>query len=252
MSAFYDSYDYSAYWQGREYEHQAEIIAISEFLKKIKHINRAIEIGGGFGRLLPFYVYRTKTSFLTEPSSKLLALAKKNNKNFKNVKYLQSTLDNLGKRVRKNSFDLVLMIRVMHHMGNPDKTFAEISNLISSDGYLILEFANKIHFKNVVEHVIKKDFTFWGDTTTIDVRSKKSKRNKTIAFLNYHPNVIKEKLKENNFEIIEIRSVSNIRSSWAKTHLPRTFLLEIEKLLQIPFSYFYFGPSIFVLAKKKG
>jgi hypothetical protein len=116
----------------------------------------------------------------------------------------------------------------------------------------VLEFANKVHFKNVIEHLIKKDFGFIKNKETIDIRSAKSKKKKTIAFLNYHPNLIQEMLEKHNFEVIETRSVSNIRSTYVKERLPKNALLEIEKLLQKPLSYIYFGPSIFVLAKKKG
>ncbi|CAN5327847.1 hypothetical protein BH10PAT1_BH10PAT1_3720 [soil metagenome] len=252
MPAYYDSYDYSSYWNGREYEHESEVIAIRELLKKIRSVDKALEIGGGFGRLLPFYVYRTKSTTLTEPSSQLLSLAKKNLSRYKNVKFIQSTLENIVKKTKKRSFGLVLMVRVMHHMESADKTFAEIEELVTDNGYFILEFANKIHFKNVIEHFWKKDFGFINNKETIDIRSAKSKKKKTILFVNYHPSLIKETLAKHGFEIIETRSVSNIRSVFMKKHLPKTFLLEIERYLQIPLSYIYFGPSIFVLAKKRG
>src|SRR5258708_1771062 len=113
--AYYDTYDYSSYWTGREYEHESEVICIKEFLSKIPKINRAIEIGGGYGRIVPNYVFRTKQTILTEPSLKLLTLAKKRLSNYKNIKYLQSTIENLNKKVKAKSFDLLIMIRVMHH-----------------------------------------------------------------------------------------------------------------------------------------
>jgi ubiquinone/menaquinone biosynthesis C-methylase UbiE len=252
MPAHYDNYDYSAYWNGREYEHESEVIALREFLKKIRKVNRALEIGGGFGRLVPFYVYRTKSTIFTEPSAKLLSLAKHKLKNFKNIKFRQSTLENLTKKLRKESFDMILMIRVMHHLENPENAFSQIEKLAAPGGYFVLEFANKIHFKNVFEHFVKKDFGFINNLETIDVRSAKSKRQKTIAFLNYHPSLIKEMLEKHNFEVIETRSVSNIRSTYLKQRLPKNALLEIEKALQKPLSFINFGPSIFVLARKKG
>lgn len=252
MSAYYDQYDYTSYWEGRDYEHGSEVIAIKAFLTKIKKVDRALEIGGGFGRLVPSYAYRAKTAILTEPSAKLLSIAKKKLRHFKNIKFIQSTLDNLTKKVKKDSIDLVLMVRVMHHMTNPDKTFEVIDKLTESGGYLILEFANKIHFKKVIKHLAKRDFGFINDEATIDVRSAKSKRLKTIPFLNYHPKLIQKELEKHNFKIIEIRSVSNIRSPFFKRHLQKGVLLELERYLQKPLSYIYFGPSIFILAKKKG
>ncbi len=252
MSAFYDSYDYTSYWQGREYEHESEVIAVRELLNKIPKINKAIEIGGGYGRLVPYYIYRTKQTILTDPSAKLLSIAKERLANFKNLKIKQSTLLNLTTKFRTGSFDLAMMIRVMHHLNDPESVFDSIEKLLTPDGYVIIEFANKIHFKNLLHHVLKGNFKFINDTSIIDVRSEKSKKNKTIAFLNYHPNLIREELKKHNFEIIEMRSVSNIRNPFFKKHLPKNILLEIERLVQKPLSYVYFGPSIFVLARKRG
>lgn len=252
MAAYYDGYDYSSYWDGREYEHESEVIAIRKIFHKIKKIDRSLEVGGGFGRLMPYYVYRTKTAILSEPSSKLLSLAKSRLKSYKNIKFVQSTLTNLPKKIRKGSIDLVMMIRVMHHITDPDEAFKIINSLLSENGYFILEFANKIHFKNVIEHLAKKDLKFITNKESIDVRSEKAKKKKMITFLNYHPSLIKEKLINNGFEILDILSVSNIRSPYMKERLPKNALLEIEKVLQKPMSYMYFGPSIFVLARKKG
>jgi SAM-dependent methyltransferase len=252
MSAHYDSYDYSAYWKGREYEHDSEVLAIREFLSKIPKINRAIELGGGYGRLLPYYIYRTKLTVLTEPSIKLLTIAKKTLSKFKNIKYIQSTIENVGKKVRSKSFDLVVMVRVMHHLPDAGKAFEIINKLLTPNGYVIFEFANKIHFKNVTNHLLKGDFEFLSNKTSIDVRSEKAKRKKMIAFLNYHPEKIKEELKKNSFEVVEMRSVSNIRSPFLKKHIPKSALLEIERNIQKPLSYVFFGPSIFVLARKRG
>lgn len=252
MSAYYDAYDYSSYWRGREYEHSSEVICLKEFLSRIPKIDRSIEIGGGYGRLVPHYIYRIKNCFLTDPSKKELSQAKERLANFKNIKYIQSTLENLPSKVKPRSFDLLIMVRVMHHLTNPDKAFETIEKLAKPGGYLILEFANKIHFKKILSEFFKGNFDFLTEKKEIDVRSEKSKKSKTIAFLNYHPDIIKEELASHNFEILEIRSVSNIRSPFLKKHMPLAFLLFVEGLLQKPLSYFYFGPSIFVLAKKMG
>ena len=252
MSAFYDSYDYTSYWQGREYEHESEVVAIREFLNKIPNIEKALEIGGGYGRLVPYYIYRTKSTTLTEPSAKLLSIARERLSKFKNLKFQQSTIENLTTKFRPNTFDLVVMIRVMHHMKEPSQVFEKIENLLAPGGYVIFEFANKIHFKKLIHRVLKGDFKFMTNRETIDVRSAKSKKDKTIPFLNYHPSVIKEELEKHNLDIVETRSVSNIRNPFFKKHLPKNVLLEIERFVQKPLSYVYFGPSIFVLARKRG
>ena len=115
MRAAYDTYDYPSYWEGREYEHASELISLKYFLEKIKKINNIIDIGAGFARLTPAYIYRAKKIVLTDPSSKLLSLAKKRFPE-KKVNVIRSVLEKLPKKIGKNTFDLVIMILVLHHI----------------------------------------------------------------------------------------------------------------------------------------
>lgn len=251
MATPYDTYDYTAYWEDRAYEHESEVLCVREFLNKIPKIERVLEIGGGFGRMVPYYVYRAKSVYLTEPSAKLLSQARKRLTEFKNIKFLQSTLKNLPDKINLKP-DLVIMIRVLHHIENLDGAFTAIKRLTAPGGYVILEFANKIHAKAVAAHLAKGDFKFLNDTKTIDVRSEKSKKAKTITFVNHHPVLVLEKLKSYGFEVKLIRSVSNVRSEYVKKHIPTNVLLSLEKALQPFLSWVNFGPSIFILAQKRG
>lgn len=250
MPAAYDNYDYPTYWKNRDYEHKSEYIAIKNFLKRIPEIERSIEIGAGFGRILPSYRYRVKKIILSDPSAKLISKARNKYKTFTNIDFIQSTLNNLKDHIKNKSFDLCLMIRVLHHINDIDSAFKIIYGLLKEKGYLILEFPNKNHLKANFRNFLKGDFTYPINIFPIDLRSKKHIRNNTLPFINYHPDDILTKLKIAGFEIIETRSVSNIRSSYMKKLFPLSFLLDIENILQIPFSKIYFGPSFFVLAKK--
>ncbi len=252
MGAYYDTYDYASYWDSRQYEHESEVIAIKAFLNRIPAISRAIEIGGGFGRLIPYFSFRAKTVFLSEPSGKLLSLAREKLAELKNVNFVQSRLETLTKKFKRNSFDLIVMVRVMHHIPNEKEVFSTINYLCAPNGYLIIEFANKIHFKALISNLLKGNLGFIGNRETIDTRSEKSKKAKTIPFVNYHPLTMVKGLEKNGFNVIDIRSVSNIRSPFIKKHIPKQVLLSLENALQKPLSYIYFGPSIFILAQKKG
>ncbi len=252
MGAAYDSYDYLSYWNERKYEHESEVYALRCFLDQIPKITRAIELGGGFGRLAPYYLFRAKTVVLTDPSAKLLSIARKQLRPYKNMKYVQTSLENSRNKFRKGSFDLVLTVRVLHHIPNISEAFDVIDYLIEPGGYVIFEFANKVHGKAAISHVLKGDFGFLNDTNSIDVRSEEFIKAKTLPFLNHHPKAIERELIKHGFEIVQKRSVSNIRSVSAKKHIPLSVLLWVEKLLQIPLSYLNFGPSIFILARKRG
>lgn len=255
MPAAYDNYDYPAYWSGRDYEHASEFLAIKKFLLRIPKIENSIEIGAGFGRLLPAYQFRVKKITLSDPSARLISKARSKfgqslSLRGKRIDFIHSTLENLKNRKRLKRYDLCIMVRVLHHISDIDRAFKSVSDLLKDRGYFILEFANKNHVKASFRRFIKGDFTFPIDIFPIDIRSKKHVKSKTLPFINFHPDQVIEKLQNSGFEIIETRSVSNIRSSFMKKFFPVQFLLDVERILQVPLSKFNFGPSFFVLARK--
>lgn len=249
MAAAYDSYDYPAYWTGREYEHRSEVVSILELLSRIPKIERFLEIGAGYGRLTPTYLYRAKRILITDPSSRLLSIASKKYKRNKKIKIIQSTIENLTEKIRSSSVDTVLMVRVLHHIKDVDKAFEAVKRMLIPGGYFILEFANKSHGKAVVKEFFKGNFTFLLDIFPKDISSKKSLKNKSLPFINWHPDLVFQKLEDNGFEVLERRSVSNLRHSILKNILSMETIISIEKNLQKPLSMINFGPSVFVLAR---
>lgn len=252
MPAAYDNYDYPSYWKGREYEHKSEVLAIARFLQRIPEINKVLEVGAGFGRLLTSYKFRAKKVVLSDPSAKLISKAVKKYKKLKNLEFIQSSLQNLENKKGLGYFDLVLMVRVLHHIEDIDEAFKIINSLLKNRGYFILEFPNKNNLKASIRNILKGNITYPISIFPVDIRSKYNVRKGTLPFINYNPDQILEKLKDNDFEIIEIRSVSNIRSTFLKKFIPLHTLVDIEKILQLPFAKICFGPSFFVLARKRG
>ncbi|MFC1649856.1 class I SAM-dependent methyltransferase [Patescibacteria group bacterium] len=246
MAAAYDNFDYPSYWEGREYEHKSEVLAIKKLLQEIQTIDRFLEIGGGYGRLIPSYIYRSKRVVFTDPSAKLLSIAKTDTK-AKNVKYIQSKIENLKGKVKAGTFDVVLCVRVLHHIQSIEELFQTSENFLKKGGYFLLEYPNKRHFKAVLSEFVRGNLTFYSDIFPKDLSAK----NDTLPFVNYHPDEIEMKLHQSGFEIISLLSVSNIRSEFLKKHLPLEFVLWLEKLLQKPLSKVRFGPSMFLLAKKR-
>lgn len=250
MAAAYDSYNYPAYWLNREYEHKSEFLAIKTLLLEIPKLNLILEVGAGFGRLLPSYSFRARKITLSDPSAKLLSIARQTYSGNKKLDFIQSSLENLSDKVKRRKFDLIIMVRVLHHLENSDDAIKMLSKLLNNNGYLILEFANKSHLKAIFSEFFKGNLTFPLDISPKDISSKKSKKTINLPFVNYHPDAILHRLKLSGFKIINKLSVSNIRSSFIKKHISLETLLWLEKHLQKPFSFFSFGPSIFILAQK--
>jgi len=251
MAAAYDTYDYPNYWIGRQYEHEAEVTALKFLLNKIKKLETVVDIGSGYGRLTPAYLHRARKVILTDPSSKLLHIARINYADIKKVKYIQISAANLTKKFKTSSVDLAIMVRVLHHIKDPKKAFEIIRKMLKTNGYFILEFANKNHFKAIAKAFTHGDFTFSLDIFPKDKRSKKSIKKKTLPFMNFHPDNIEKQLKDAGFEIVDKLSVSNARSLFIKSLLSNEILIGLEKYIQKPLSYLNFGPSIFILARKR-
>src|SRR4051812_10366575 len=68
------SHNYLHYWDNRQYEHQAEEIAIKKLLHG-KHFKLAVDVGGGYGRLCLLLKNYADEVVLAEPSQQQLDIA---------------------------------------------------------------------------------------------------------------------------------------------------------------------------------
>jgi len=238
------NFDYTKYWVGREYENAAEEIAIRRLLKN-KHFKNAVDIGGGYGRLCPLLEKYADNVTLAEPSSKQLTIAKNFLKKSKKIKFIK--LDATNYNIPDNSVDLITMVRVMHHIPDPDNEFSQLERILSDNGYLILEVANYAHFVNKIKFLlrIKKS-----SNQPVDIRSRKNRNTETIPFVNHNPKTVIRVLAHNGLKVEKILSVSNLRSTTLKKLIPISGLLSLERISQPILSKSFFGPSIFFLVKK--
>lgn len=246
MTAHYDdpTFAYDHYWQGREYEHQSELLAIGRLLK-LKHFQNASDIGGGYGRLTAFLTPFAKKVTLIEPSYKQRQLGKSFLKGFKNISIINGTTQHTG--LPDSSQDMVLVVRVMHHLPDPVASLREINRILKPNGLLVLEFANSLHFKARIKSLLTGQPIL---PTPLDRRSNTSIRKHTIAFVNHHPDTVFKLLSRTGFAIDQFLSVSNLRSPFLKKYLPKRLLLNLEKFFQTSLAHLFFGPSIFILAHK--
>jgi len=248
MPVPYDFFDYQKYWKGRDYEDGAERIALSRFLNSVGKKELLVDIGAGFGRLTELYLPFAQKVFLCEPSKKLSGIAKKKFADIPKITFCKTSLPNLT--LKKSSFDVSLMVRVIHHFQDSKKVIKELFRVLKPGGFLVLEFANKIHFKALMKAILKGNFSFLSDVKPYEQRTKESIAKRKIYFFNHHPKKILKDLKDCGFEVKEILSVSNFRDPIIKKIIPLRVLLFLEKITQKPLSFIYFGPSIFILAYK--
>lgn len=238
-------HNYKKYWDGREYEHMAEELAIKRLLKG-KHFKHAVDVGGGYGRLSKFLVNYADKVILAEPSQQQLDIAKDFLKDTPQVE--QKLLQAGDLTLKDASVDLVMIVRVLHHIPDPKPEFEEISRILKPGGTFLLEFANNAHGLNRIRYAVKGKRI---PSEPVDIRSEENKGVEELPFVNHHPKTIIHQLAGAGFELDAVLSGSNLRSPRLKKMLSENTLMWLEKALQPALAPLYFGPSVWLRLKKK-
>src|SRR5690606_8047471 len=123
--------------------------------------------------------------------------------------------------------DLVLVVRVLHHLPDPMPEFTEISRVLKPGGVFIMEFANNAHFLNRLRYGMKGKPI---PRTPVDIRTAENKTDDEIPFVNHHPATVIRQLERAGFSIERMLSGSNLRSTTLKKVLPRKVMLTLEKV----------------------
>ena len=233
------NFSYPGFWQGRKYEHEAELTALRALLGG-KRFRLAADIGGGFGRLSSFLSQRSDAVVLVEPSVVQRRLAERQVP--ENVRVCAGSASQTG--LPDGCCDLVAMVRVMHHLPDPKASIAEIRRILKPGGFLVLEFANSLHAKSRLKRVVR-----FGRTPLGPVRVGGSRKT-NVPFVNHHPKTVRSALVREGFIIEAVLSVSNLRSATLKKVLPVAVMLWIESATQHILGPLHFGPSVFVLARR--
>lgn len=237
-------HNYLHYWDGRQYEHAAEEIAITRLLRG-KHFKTAVDVGGGYGRLCVQLEAYSGHVTLAEPSQQQLDIAVDFLKDHPEIDRKLMQADDL--KFKDGSIDLLTMIRVMHHLPDPSAEFNEIARVLSPDGFAIIEVANYLHIRNRLRHLARGQRM---PVKPVDIRSEANKGKDEIAFVNHNPATVIRQLEHAGLRVESTLSVSNLRSARLKQIMPRELMIGAERVLQKPLASIYFGPSIFFLVRK--
>ena len=238
------THNYLHYWDGRDYEHAAEEMAIKRLLSG-KHFKNAVDVGGGYGRLCTLLEKYADTVTLAEPSQQQLDIAKDFLKDHPRIHQKLLQADDL--KFSDGTVDLLTMVRVMHHLPDPSNEFSEIARVLAADGYAMIEVANYAHARNRVKHLLQRRKL---PTKPVDIRSDNHKNKEEIPFVNHNPKTVIKQLAHAGLKVERILSVSNLRSPSLKKVVPKSIMLAIEGILQPALAHSYFGPSVFLLVKK--
>lgn len=225
------------FWHGRDYEDRTERIAIAKMLPP--HGTRLCEIGAGYGRLADFYRSYERV-ILLDYARTMLRDAVEQLGNDPRFLFVSADLYNLP--LADNALDTAVTVRVLHHVADIPRAFAEIARVVRPYGTYLTEFANKRHLKARLRYWLTKR----GDNPASLAPYEFVKLN-----FNFHPRYIENELNKNNFVVQDKRAVSIWRIAWLKRIIPPGILASIDGILQTPLASFDWSPSIFLRTQSR-
>ncbi len=239
------NYEGSAYrtdfWgAGRDYEDEAERAALQHLLPSTG--TRLIDIGGGYGRLVPLYsgykevvVFDYALSQLRQ-AQELWGTGGTNG----HPHYVYVAGDFYRLPFAPSAFDTVVMVRTLHHAVDAPSVLHGISQILAPHGSFVLEFANKRNLKAIIRYLVRRQDWSPFDREPVEFVS--------LNF-DFHPDWIEDVLSEEELRICTRRAVSTFRLGLLKRLLPTSFLVMLDRLCQPMGGVFPLSPSVFLRAE---
>ncbi len=224
----------TAFWPGREYEDRAERIALRHLIPP--RGQRLVEIGAGFGRLADLYRGYDQI-ILLDYSRSLLREGRERIGDDPRFVFVAGDLYNLP--FADNAVDTALTVRVLHHVVDVPRAFAEVARIVRPQGTYVTDFANKRHLKALIEY-------YRGHRKGNASPFSREPYEYVSLNYDYHPDYIADKLSAAGFNIRDERAVSTFRVGPLKRLVPSSFLASLDGLLQHPTARFKITPSLFM------
>jgi ubiquinone/menaquinone biosynthesis C-methylase UbiE len=222
--------------QGREYEDRVERVALKALLPLSGQ--RLVELGAGYGRLADLYGGFGQV-VLTDRAFTQVRQARQRLGNDKRFGFVVADVYALP--FRDGTADQVVSVRLLHHLVDVPRAFAEIARVVSSGGCYITEFASKRHLKAIVRHALgmqREDPFSTAPHEFVELN------------FDFHPRWMEEMLRRVGFLVEARRAVSHFRVGLLKRAVPVGLLAGADRALQRVGGLWPWTPSIFVRARK--
>lgn len=222
------------FWEeaDRSFEDAAERLALRAMLPPTG--DRLVEIGAGFGRLAGEYAGYRQVILLDYARS---MLEDARSRLGDSCTYVCADLYRLP--FATHALDTVVQIRVLHHVEDVPRAFAEVARILRAGGTYVLEFANKRNLKAALRY-------YTGG------QAENPFRPDPYEFVelnwNFHPAFIEQALTEANLAPRAVRAVSHFRMASLKQRVRPEVLARIDARLGGPLGRLSLAPSTFVRA----
>jgi SAM-dependent methyltransferase len=144
---------------------------------------------------------------------------------------------------RPGLFDAATMIRVLHHMAEPQLALHQVRRTLQPGAVFILEFANKFNLKALLRYWFKKQE--WSPYELEPVEY-------IPLNFDFHPKAVRQWLNEENYEVQRQLTVSHFRINLLKRLVPTGVLVWLDSLAQLTGDWWQLTPSVFVRAQAVG
>lgn len=218
--------------QGREFEDLAERYALQKLLPPRGRV--LIELGAGFGRLANLYKHYDKV-ILIDYSLSLLLQAKEQLGNDPKHQFVAANIYNTP--LVDNLADVIVMIRVAHHLESIDLALQEIARVLQGRRTFIFEYANKRNAKAIARFLLRKQRWNPFDRSPYEF---------VPLNFDFHPSWMTERLQAAGFTIRDERAISHFRLPAVKRRVNADLLARLDSALSRPDSLFKLSPSILV------
>jgi SAM-dependent methyltransferase len=138
----YETFDYSTVWKGRGVEDRAE----KEIVSRWANGETGIELGGGFGRITQVLEKRVVQMFMLDYS---LSNLRRASSRLERTTLVRDSFDRLP--FDDSVFDFVALIRVIHHVPDPDALLSEVVRVSRNGGTFVLAIAHHIRQRRSVK-----------------------------------------------------------------------------------------------------
>jgi ubiquinone/menaquinone biosynthesis C-methylase UbiE len=231
----YEGSDYrTRFWenQGREYEDQAERIALRRLMPPAG--DTLIDIGAGFGRLSDEYSgYRRVVLF--DYSRSLLREAQERLGD--DPRFIFVAGDWYRMPFVAGLLETLVQVRTIHHAADVPALFVQLARIARPGGRYILEFANKHHLKSIMRYWVGRQQ--WSPFQLAPVE---------FVDLNYdfHPRWIRQELTRAQFSPGRTLTVSHYRLPLIKKIAPVSLLVKMDSVAQFSGDWWQLTPSVFM------
>lgn len=237
----YEGSDYqTTFWEqgGRAYEDGAEAVALRRLLPPEGKI--LLELGAGAGRNTPRYRGFRRIVLL---DYSLTQLQQAQNRLGRSENYTYVAADVYRLPFAPGLFDAATMVRVLHHLAQPERALQEIRDVLSPGAIFILEYANKQNLKAILRYILRRQT--W---------SPFSKEAVEFAALNFdfHPAAVRGWLSQAGFALQRQLTVSHFRMGVFKRLLPTRLLVAMDSLAQLTGNWWQLTPSVFTRSQAVG